>query len=474
MRNYNVKNHATLLFVIDALALALAFSISYAALKAGLHTIQNYTAEVMQSYLTMMGLSFLIVFLALPATSTILKNGWQKELGRIIRFQALFALVFALLLFLIKSPVVDSRYLFVGTVTLSTGITFLFHLLYRQLVLRSRADSSAASLMGVVASRDRAAEIVDDVKSDWSRKVVGVFLADPSEAGVRDGETVAGVPVLGSFDGLVDAVRGNALDEVLFHVPYETLMALSADIEEIKSMGTIVHLYVPLAETYAVSERTVDMIGDCPVVSIAAKTLNPTALTVKRGCDVLFSFLGILISVPVIALVALPLKLESRGPLFFSQNRVGRNGRIFRIYKLRSMYADAEARKSALMEQNEMEGPMFKMRDDPRITRVGRFIRAASIDELPQLFNVLKGDMSLVGPRPPLVDEFSQYASQDKRRLSMRPGLTGIWQVSGRNEVPRFEEVVRMDLQYIDNWSLRLDARILLKTVGVVLSCNGR
>lgn len=472
MQQNRQKTHAWLLFLLDALALAVAFLASYAALKAGLHVIQPYSAETMQSYVAMLFLSFFIVFSMQPATSAPLLKSWRQELMRIVRFQLLFALVFALLLFIIKSPVVDSRYLFLYTLCLHALLTFCAHMLYRRFLRRAYADSRVAALMGVVTTRARAKEILIDVQSDWTRKAAGVFLTDGGADDV--GQMICGVPVLGNLSGLVEGVRHNALDEVLFHVPYETLIERTSDIEEIKSMGAVVHLYVPLAETYAVAERTVDMIGNCPVVSIAAKTLDPSALAIKRIFDVLLSLLGLIVSAPVILLVAIPLKLESRGPLFFSQERVGRNGRVFRIYKLRSMVVDAEARKAELLDQNEMEGPLFKMKDDPRITRVGRIIRAASIDELPQLYNVLKGEMSLVGPRPPLVDEFSQYESADKRRLSMRPGLTGIWQVSGRNSVPEFEEVVRMDLQYIDNWSLRLDAKILLKTVGVVLSCNGR
>lgn len=167
------------------------------------------------------------------------------------------------------------------------------------------------------------------------------------------------------------------------------------------------------------------------------------------------------------------LKLESPGPLVFKQKRVGKNGRYFYIYKFRSMYKDAEERKAALMEKNEMKGLMFKMTDDPRVTKVGKFIRATSIDELPQFWNILKGDMSLVGTRPPTVDEFQQYEARHKRRLSMKPGLTGMWQVSGRSNIEDFEEVVRMDLDYIDNWSLQLDAKIILKTIVVIFKKVG-
>ena len=152
---------------------------------------------------------------------------------------------------------------------------------------------------------------------------------------------------------------------------------------------------------------------------------------------------------------------------------MGRNGRQFRIYKFRSMVRDADAKKAELMEQNEMKGHMFKVEDDPRITKVGRFIRKHSIDEMPQFWNVLKGDMSLVGTRPPTVDEFEHYSVDHKRRLSMVPGLTGMWQVNGRSDVVDFEEVVRMDTQYIENWSLLLDVQLLLKTIGIVFTGKG-
>ena len=180
-----------------------------------------------------------------------------------------------------------------------------------------------------------------------------------------------------------------------------------------------------------------------------------------------------MITIVLTPFVALAIRLDSPGPIFFAQTRIGKNGRRFKIYKFRSMYVDAEARKKELESQNEMQGLMFKMENDPRITRVGKFIRKTSIDELPQFFNIVKGDMSLVGTRPPTEDEFEQYNSHYRRRISMTPGLTGLWQISGRSDIVDFDEVVKLDLEYIDNWTVWLDIKILFMTVGAVLKGRG-
>jgi exopolysaccharide biosynthesis polyprenyl glycosylphosphotransferase len=196
------------------------------------------------------------------------------------------------------------------------------------------------------------------------------------------------------------------------------------------------------------------------------------ALVAKRVMDVLGAALALLLSTPVLAIVAVAIKLEDRGPVFFGQERSGLYGRTFRMWKFRSMSVDAEAQKGALAGHNEMDGPVFKMRADPRVTRVGRFLRRTSLDEFPQFWNVLRGDMSLVGPRPPLPDEVARYARWQMRRLSMKPGITCIWQVSGRNDVD-FDTWMRLDLQYIDAWSLFLDVKLLARTVPAVLRGSG-
>jgi exopolysaccharide biosynthesis polyprenyl glycosylphosphotransferase len=248
-------------------------------------------------------------------------------------------------------------------------------------------------------------------------------------------------------------------------------------VEELESMGVTVHINVPTLDEM-LDESSFDninckMYAGYPMATFAAAVHDSTSLAIKRTVDLVAGTLGMIVSIPIILITAVPLLIESKGPLFFKQERVGKNGRTFNMYKLRSMYVDAEQRKAELMKNNKMDGLMFKMDDDPRITKVGKFIRKYSIDELPQFFNVIKGDMSLVGTRPPTLDEFEQYESKHKRRLSMRPGITGMWQVSGRSDIQDFEEVVRLDCKYIDEWSMWLDIKILFKTVAVVLKHKG-
>ena len=213
--------------------------------------------------------------------------------------------------------------------------------------------------------------------------------------------------------------------------------------------------------------------GDYYVITFKESVSSLKMRVIKRMMDIAGAIVGLAVTGVVLIFLAPVLLLESPGPLIFSQVRVGLNGRKFKMYKFRSMYKDAEERKKELMAQNEMKGLMFKLENDPRITKVGKFIRKTSIDELPQFWNVLKGDMSLIGTRPPTLDEFEQYETFYKRRLSIRPGITGMWQATGRSNITDFEEVLALDLEYIDNWSLGLDMKILLKTVFGVFGGKG-
>jgi exopolysaccharide biosynthesis polyprenyl glycosylphosphotransferase len=200
-------------------------------------------------------------------------------------------------------------------------------------------------------------------------------------------------------------------------------------------------------------------------------TLSGVAWLVKNLMDRVLAALGLLITLPLLLIIALAIRLSDRGPVFFRQRRVGREGKTFSVWKFRTMYVDAEERLAALVDQNESDGLLFKIRNDPRVTPVGGFLRASSLDELPQLINVLLGEMSLVGPRP-LPAEDGDFLGDVRRRLLVRPGITGLWQVSGRSDLS-WDDAVRLDLYYVDNWSLTFDLTILWRTVGVVLRSKG-
>ena len=267
-------------------------------------------------------------------------------------------------------------------------------------------------------------------------------------------------------------MKRQAIDEALLSLPNSSREYISSLLKTLQSMGIVAHV---AANSLGLSEeaKQVGELGNYRVLTYGTRIFTPAELFIKRAMDICGGLTGLLITGILSIFVVPAICLESPGPAIFKQIRVGKNGRKFAIYKLRSMYMDAEERKRELMEKNEMNGLMFKIKDDPRITRTGRFIRKTSIDEFPQFLNVLKGDMSLVGTRPPTVDEFEQYEEHHKRRLSLKPGITGMWQVSGRSDIQDFEDVVRMDLEYIDNWSVWLDIKILIQTVFVVFSHKG-
>jgi exopolysaccharide biosynthesis polyprenyl glycosylphosphotransferase len=303
---------------------------------------------------------------------------------------------------------------------------------------------------------------------DLGLKVVGVIDQDQN----LTGQLFERVPVLGTFGDMPDILKGYPVDQVIFIIPRSWLDDVEPVLDICQTFGIKASLSVDFFNVSFIKRETGSLFG-FPLVHFE-QTVDHLQWTVfKRVFDVICSFLGLLVLLPFFALMAIVIKCTSPGPVFFRQTRCGLNGRRFVLYKFRTMVIDAEERLKELMAQNEMSGPAFKMDNDPRLTPVGRFLRRYSLDEFPQLWNVLKGDMSLVGPRPPLDREVVQYENWHRRRLSMRPGLTCLWQVSGRNQITKFDDWMRLDLKYIENWSFGLDLKILLKTIPVVLSGDG-
>ncbi|XME03212.1 sugar transferase [Lachnospiraceae bacterium C1.1] len=288
------------------------------------------------------------------------------------------------------------------------------------------------------------------------------------------GRTSKGISnVLGDIEDIEQIIRDHEIDQIYFFKYNEDSEAdISKYVDICLEMGITVRVIMESFNRSKVSSY-VSAVGVYPMITYHTIALNEYEQCVKRLIDIVASFVGIIITSPIMLLTALAIKIDSPGPVFFVQKRVGQNGRVFKMYKFRSMCAEAESQKSVLAAENGMEDEiMFKMKDDPRVTRVGKFIRRTSIDELPQLFNVLIGNMSIVGTRPPTIDEVERYKRCQWRRLSIKPGITGLWQVSGRSDIRDFDDVVKLDVKYIDNWSIMYDIKILFKTVIVLFGKN--
>jgi exopolysaccharide biosynthesis polyprenyl glycosylphosphotransferase len=301
--------------------------------------------------------------------------------------------------------------------------------------------------------------------AEWGYEFAGYIVDGPAP------DALDRTKILGTLDELEHLLRRAVLDEVIFAVPRERLAAVDGAILACEEQGVAARVCIDLFATRTAKRRLDDLDG-IPLLSFSTTPSDALALAAKRALDVVLSAAVLVALSPLFLAVAAAIKLESPGPVFFRQRRVGMNGREFMLNKFRSMYADAESRLESLRARNEVSGPVFKMRDDPRVTRVGRFLRRTSIDELPQFWNVLRGEMSVVGPRPPIPSEVKQYQRWHRRRLSVRPGITCTWQVSGRSGIA-FDRWMKLDLAYIDNWSLWHDVKILARTIPAVLTGRG-
>lgn len=358
------------------------------------------------------------------------------------------------------------RGIFVLTIVFG-GLLMLFaRALVKKILVRIRVKHGLRVVMITLKDRAEGTMYRINQDEDWTRRVSDIIIVDAD----MTGEKINGVRVGANKENMMTFIKNEIVDEVYIDVTHEMSMDLRPIVMELEEMGITVHLKLEVMDSYRDFASTMGMLGDVCVATFANRIYDARLLFIKRVTDIVGSIVGMIIMFIAMIFVVPAIKIESKGPVFFKQKRVGKNGRYFYIYKFRSMYIDAEERKKDLMAQNEMSGLMFKMKDDPRITKVGKFIRKTSIDELPQFINVFLGQMSLVGTRPPTVEEFKQYEGHHKRRLSMKPGITGMWQAYGRQTVSDFEEIVKMDLKYIDNWSLGLDIKILLRTVVAVFS----
>jgi len=321
----------------------------------------------------------------------------------------------------------------------------------------------------IVGTEASARDVVARIESnpELGLRIKGCLAEDPQLLG----RTVHGMEVLGTYDQLAEVLHVRVVDEVFLCLPLDRLAEIQRALAICEDMGingrVVAQLYEPTR-----ARIFHDEIMDIPLFSVSTQPPASFFFMLKTGGDVVVAALLLVLLSPLFLLIALAVKLTSSGPVFYKQWRTGYNGRKIGVYKFRTMVKDAEHLRSTLAARNEMAGPIFKIRNDPRVTPLGKALRRLSFDELPQLINVFKGEMSLVGPRPLPLVESEQITGAHRRRLSMKPGITGLWQVSGRSEA-NFDKLIQFDLQYVDHWSLQLDFAILLKTLWVVMVGRG-
>ena len=416
-------------------------------------------------------ISAAVAFFVFTGSKPFIQRTLLEEEFHCLKVNLVFAGIYSVMLFVSRGANEASRGVFAFTVAFNVVIMSVFHMFIRVYLFKVYKNKKKNSQLLIITIADRADKVIRDMgrNIEWSNRIRGMAVIDKDMVG----EVIDNVNIVATAEDIVEYAKEQIVDEVFIDVPSNFNKEVQPLVMEFEDMGVTVHINLDMLDNFKDFNKHISLLGDMPVLTFASNFFDDNKLIIKRLIDIVGSIIGIAVTLVVTVFVGPAILIESRGPLIFRQKRVGKNGRYFYLYKFRSMYKDAEERKKALMEKNEMDGLMFKMTDDPRITKVGKFIRKTSIDELPQFFNVLKGDMSLVGTRPPTVDEFKQYEGHHKRRLSMKPGITGMWQVSGRSNITSFEDVVNLDLEYIDNWSIGLDMKILFKTVGAVFKSNG-
>ena len=387
----------------------------------------------------------------------------------VLRVVALGMILLVSWLFAINALVYDRSFI-VTFVTLDFVSLYIIRaIVLRVLHIARRMGRNNQNLI-VVGTGDLAKWAVDKLKAhpEWGYAVVG--LLDWQEMTTlwryRD------IPLIGSLSELTDIIQNRHIDCVIFATGHEHLDKIESAFAICEEMGTQACLMADFLSTNIAKKRMTEFLGR-PAILYSTVSDDRFQIAIKSLIDRLGALFGLLVIAPLFMAIAAVIKATSHGPVFFKQVRCGLNGRRFEVFKFRTMVDNAEDLKASLMSKNEIDGAAFKIADDPRITRIGKFLRKTSLDELPQLINVTRGEMSLVGPRPPVPEEVHQFDRWQRRKLSMKPGMTCLWQVGDRNDTT-FDEWMKLDLQYIDNWSLWLDTKILLKTIPAVLNATGK
>ena len=464
--------------ILDMICLQLSFVAAYIIR----HGFANpYLRPIYQDMAIYLELADVVVLVICGTLKNVLKRGYWKEFS--ITFRHMFGLAAFAALYLFTVNIENySRVQLYLTMILYFILTFSSRVLWKEHLKKKMVGGGDRSLV-IVTNKALSQEVLKGVKDKNYKmyRIAGVIILDTP----MQGQEVEGIPVVADCDNMLDYICREWVDEVFLILPPEEPYPQEL-LNQFSTAGVTVSLNLVKLSNYPGMMQQINRIGDYTVLTTGMRYTTIKEAALKRTLDIFGGIIGCLLTIIICIIVGPIIYISSPGPIFFKQIRIGRNGKKFKMYKFRSMYLDAEERKKELMEQNKVEsGLMFKMDFDPRVignkilpdgstrTGIGQFIRSTSLDEFPQFFNVLKGDMSLVGTRPPTEDEWVQYEYHHRTRMAIKPGITGLWQVSGRSEISDFEEVVKLDNQYINEWSIGKDIKILLKTVFKVLKREG-
>lgn len=489
-----MSNHRVGLFFANLFSIIISFLIAYLS-RFGWDPSDVAFRHLKDSTVFLyLLLSFLIVFTFYRYNPITAKRGILRHVKAAFLTNIFMAIIFSTIVY--TTHISDSiPRLFFGTFfsinfSISFSCLFLIHLIKRQYLEHhtkktiiitdnsslekavydiQKLNSEDCEIIGITSLSGKQADRFYKVKILSSN-----LKTQPS----KDTDSSSKNPALESIKlkelslSTLEYVKRHQVDLVIFSVNHIARKKIEHLIEAFSEMGIDSLITI---DSFAIEtlETKLEDFGTTNVIRLSPRLFTDGELLLKRLMDIAGALVGCFICLIFGLIVAPLIFLEDPGPIIFKQKRVGRNGKFFYIYKFRSMYQDAEAKLQTLKDQNEMQGFMFKMKNDPRITKIGKILRKTSIDELPQFFNVLEGSMSLIGTRPPTVDEYNQYSAHHKRRISIKPGITGLWQVSGRSEITDFEEIVRLDCFYIDHWSITGDIKILLKTFAAVFTGKG-
>lgn len=473
---YNIPNNHWLkhidFIIADTISLILSLWIAV-SIRIDMFALFRYTRY--KEMLVLVLLLHIFYIAAYHPYSGILWRTSRNEIRCIAKHISFIILGFVFYNFLLKQAHFYSRQITIFFTVFSIIFFFLERFILKEVIKKRNKHYNRDVLLA--ANTKDATKILNQIKENYPTgfNITGIVLFNSSNK-----KEIEKIPIIArNEEELIQYIEMNPVDEIILSNPetksyYQNLLNICTD------YGLTMHIIIN--HTNLSGDKSLEKIADFDAVTSCMKLVSGTDLFFKRCLDIIGSIIGLFITLLLTIIVGPLIYTADPGPIFFTQPRIGKNGRVIKIYKFRSMYQDAEQRKASLMEQNEMQGQIFKMENDPRIIGSGKdgkrkgigwLIRAFSIDEFPQFLNVLKGEMSIVGTRPPTIDEWQQYSSHHRKRMRVKPGITGLWQVSGRNEITDFEDIVMLDTQYIYNWSIWLDIKILIKTVLVVITRKG-